>query len=106
MATLEYATILKCRPQLKELLAFDSSVADDLLTEGFIPAPASKKMKISESDCIQTGELVDSILHRIKMKQERYHEFITILRKDPSRESMVELLEKTYSGTKLKIHRQ
>ena len=97
MTTLEYATIRKCLSQLKSELSLDLSIADDLLADDFISEPASKKMRlIGVDDHTKAGELIDNILHQIKMKQERYHEFITILRKEPSRESMVELLEKTY----------
>ena len=105
MATPEYVTILKCLPQLEELLASDPSLADNLLTEGFIP-PASKRMKLTDGDtdlsdrAKEASQFVNNILNQIKAKADRYNEFIAILRKNPnrSREGMVELLEKTYPG--------
>lgn len=101
MTSAEYRAILKCKSLLVKQLAHDlPAIVNELVSEGLISVPASKKMKtMGIGDDSKANDLMDQVVDRIYTNPGRFYEFVEILKHDRSREDLVSLLQRTLQGT-------
>lgn len=96
----EYRTILKCKPHLTALLAHElPSIADKLVAGGLVSIQVCKKMKtLGVDNETKASELMDNVSSQIQLNPAKFKEFVDIVRSDPSREGLVDLLQNTLKG--------
>ena len=98
MACPEYKAIQRCFNELVKTIALNiNNISDQLFSNEFITEPVSKRMRgvIGIDSEVKAGELVDNILHQIRLNKKKYYEFLEILCTEMSQDGMIERLEST-----------
>ena len=94
MDSLEYKTILECKPQLITALKADpQSVITDLEANGLIPHEC---ISASKSNVVQAREAVTSIIGRVENSPSEYQKILDILSKYQWLKTGIKILREKY----------
>lgn len=89
MANTEYTTLLRCTSELISEISADAlSISARLLAKGLIPEALHRSPK--------ANELVQHVTSKVKLNQENYEVFISILSEFPWLGDIVKLIRDTY----------
>ena len=94
--SLEYRALLECFDSLVIALKSDpKSIADGLAAKSLI---SPREISYQRTNAEQARELADSILDRVKLAPDRYHDVVRILSRQQWMEDFVKILTTTYHG--------